>query len=502
MGAAAWASAMLWGPGAARAQVQGGVLRTAHYANPSSLDPATSRTSTDSIVLWNIYDTLIRPTPDLQPVPGLAESWEWENDMTLVLNLRQGVKFHDGTPFDAEAVRHNIDFAKNDPRTRISGEIDTVKEVEVRDPHTAVLHLTTPDATILLTLTERPGMMASPTARDSQGEGHDRNPVGAGMFRCDAWNDASSVQMSRYEDYWEADKQYLDGMVIGIYTDTSTGLRSVQAGQNDFQQNVPALSVKELQAQQNLELYVGPQLYYHKLYFNLSDKRGGPLTDQRVRQAINFAVSKDAFNQVICSGLGEVAGMCVPKGSYGWDEQAANYYSYDPEKAKALLAEAGYADGVDLVFCHYADPPGQQRMEVVSSMLSAVGFRCSFKSGSVAQMGEQWNDGAGDVLMSAWTGRPDTALSLYQQAHKSSYYVKSAAEPSPELTALLEAARSTLDTEAREEAIRVAARKEREVAMDCPLVFQPQIIVHAQKVKGWEPNIIGKPRFNAVWLEG
>ena len=140
-------------------------------------------------------------------------------------------------------------------------------------------------------------------------------------------------------------------------------------------------------------------------------------------------------------------------------------------------------------------------MEIVSSMLEAVGFRCSYKSGSVPQMGKEWNDGAGDVLMSAWTGRPDPALSMNLLYHKSSYYVKGDAEPSVEFTKLLEATRSTVDPEAREEVLRKAARMERELAMECPLVFQPQIVIHRPAIKGWAPNLIGKPKFNGVWIE-
>jgi len=493
---------MVVAPDFARAQVSGGILKLSHYSNPSSLDPATSRIGTDSTVLWNIYDTLVRPTPDLQPLPGLAESWEWEDDTTLVLNLRKGVKFHDGTDFNAEAVRHNIDFAKNDPRTRVSNLLETVREVEVRDDHTAVMLLNTPDAGLLMALTERVGMMASPTARDERGEDHDRNPAGAGMFRATAWNEASNVEMEKYEDFWEADKVHLDGMVINIVTDTSTGVRSVMSGQNNFIHQVPTLLVDQLKREPGIEMYVGPSLYFHKLYFNLSEARGGPLMDQRVRQAINYAMNKEAFNQVICSGLGEIANMCVPKGSPGYDEEAANYYSYDPEKAKALLAEAGYEDGCDLVFCHYANPPGQQRMEVVSAMLSAVGFRMTFKSGSIPQMGKEWNDGAGDVLMSAWTGRPDTGLTMNLLYHPTSYFVKGDAEPSKEFTKLVESTRSEIDPEKREENMRQAARMEREIAMELPIVFQPQITAWRTDVKGWEAGLLGKPRFEGVWIEG
>ncbi|MDF1855884.1 ABC transporter substrate-binding protein [Pseudooceanicola sp.] len=499
-GAAGGAAALL-GAMPANAQVKGGILKVSHYANPTSLDPHTSRAATDSTVLWNIYDTLIRPTPDLKPAPGLAESWKWEDGKTLVLHLRPGVKFHDGTDFDAAAVAHNIDFAKHDPRTRVSNLLETVREVEIRDPLTAVLKLNTPDVALLMALTERVGMMASPTARAERGEDHDRNPAGAGMFKVDAWNEASDVEMTTFADYWDKENQYLDGMVISIIADTSTGVRSVLSGQNNFMHTVPTIQVKKLQNQPGLEMYVGSQLYFHKLYFNLSEKRGGPLMDQRVRQAINYAVSKDAFNQVICSGLGEIANMCVPKGSPGYDEEAASRYSYDPEKAKALLAEAGYADGCDLTFCFYANPPGQQRMEVVSSMLTAVGFNLNFKSGSLAQMGKDWNDGAGDVFMSGWTGRPDPALSMNLLYHKSSYYVKGDAEPSTEFTAMLEACRSTVDPDEREEVMRKTARMEREIAMELPLVFQPQVMIYRSNVKGWKPNIIGKPRFNGVWIE-
>jgi len=499
VGAAGVGSAL--GPRFAFAQTEGGTLNVSHYTNPSSLDPHTSRTAADSTVLWPIYDTLVNSTPDLKPIPGLAESWEWEDDVTLVMNLRKGVKFHDGTDFNAEAVAHNIDFCKNDERTRTSALVESVREVEARDEHTAVFHMHSPDAAILMALTERPGMMASPTARAERGEDHDRNPAGTGMFRVVAWNEASNVEMERNPDYWNPDVVHLDRLVMAIIPDTATGVRSVLSGQNDFIHYVPTLQVGQLEGNPDLELFVGTSLYFHKLYFNLSEERNGPLRDVRVRQAINYAVNKDAFNQVICSGLGIRADMCVPEGTPGYDAQAASHYSYDPEKAKALLAEAGYEDGCDIVFCHYANAPGQQRMEVVSAMLEAVGFRMSFKSGSVPQMGKEWNDHAGDVLMSAWTGRPDPALTMNLLYHPKSYYVKGGAEPSKEFTALLESTKTEVDPEKREENMRQAARMERELAMELPIVFQPQIVAYRKEIKGWEPNLLGKPWFRGVWIE-
>lgn len=491
------AGAMAFRADFARAQVQDGVLRVVTYANPSTLDPSTGRSGADHTVLWSIFDTLIDFTPDLKPLPGLAESWEWEDDKTLVLTLRKGVNFHDGTDFDAEAVRANIDWAKTGPRSTIQADWNNVEEVEVRDPHTVVLHLNAPDAALLMVMSDRAGMMSSPKALEEMGEDYDRNPVGTGQMKFVKWDDNQQVVTEKNPDYWQEGLPKLDSIVFVVMTDNSTGVRSALSGQNNFIFRVPPKQAEQLKAEDGFELYVGPQLYFQNIYFNMSEGRG-PMEDVRVRQAINFAINKEAYNQIVTSGLGEIAKTQFPESTDAFNPEAAAMYPYDPDRAKALLKEAGFGDGLTLKMNHYSDPQSVQRIEILQAMLGAVGITFESVTGSVPQSNKLWNDGVGDIKLSAWTGRPDPAMTFALLFHPTAYYNKGGAEPSKELTAAIEAMRSTTDPEARQTAIQHASLLERKWAMGVPLVFEPQIILHSDAVHGWQPNVLGKPRFGGV----
>lgn len=482
------------------AAVNGGTLKVCTYANPSTLDPSTGRSGADHTVLWSIFDTLIDFTPDLKPRPGLAESWEWADDKTLVLTLQKGVKFHDGTDFDAEAVKANAEWAKNGPRSTIKADWKNVDSVEVRDPHTVVLHLNAPDGALVMILSDRAGMMSSPTALAALGEDYDRNPVGTGQVKFVKWDDGQQVVTERNGDYWRKGLPHLDGITFVVMTDNSTGVRSVLSGQNNFIFRVPAKLVDSLKKKEGFKLYVGPQLYFQNIYFNLSKGRGA-MEDVRVRQAINFAINKEAYNQVVTSGLGEIAGTQFPKSTEAYNPEAAAMYNYDPDKAKALLKEAGYSNGLTLKMNHYSDPQTTQRIEILRAMLGTAGIEFESVTGSVPQANKLWKEGVGDIKLSAWTGRPDPAMSFSLLFHPTAYFNRGGAEPSKELTQAIEEMRSVVDPEKRQAAIHRASLLERKWAMGVPLVFEPQIILQANNVEGWEPNVLGKPRYDGMRIE-
>ncbi|WP_176441050.1 ABC transporter substrate-binding protein [Oceanicola sp. 22II-s10i] len=501
MAAALGAGALVFDAPFARAQVKGGELRVSQYSNPSSLDPSTGRSGADHTVLWTIYDTLVDFSPDLKPMPGLAESWEWENETTLVLKLRQGVTFHDGEPFNSAAVQANFDHAKNGPRSTIRQDWASVDSVEARDDHTVALNLSEPDGALVMVLSDRAGMMASPKAIRESGEaGFDRTPVGTGQMKFVKWDDAQQVVTERNESYWREGMPHLDGITFVIITDNQTGLRSVLSGQNNFVYRVPPVRVEEVSKNPDFTTYIGPQLYVQMVYFNLSEGRG-PMEDVRVRQAINYAMNKEAYNTIVTSGNGEIAHCQFPKATEAYTDEIGAMYPYDPDRAKALLKEAGFGGGLKLVSNHYSDPQSAQRMEIIAAMLEAVGITLENTVAAVAQSNKTWNEGVGDIHLSAWTGRPDPAMTLSLLFHKNAYYNKGGSEPSVELTEAIDETRRLVDAEKRMESIHRAIRLERENAMCLPMVFEPQIITHANNVKGWEPNIIGKPRYGGMWME-
>src|SRR5690625_2072992 len=227
------ALAALGRPGQLLAQATGSdsILKVAAMANPSSMDPATGGSGADHILLYPVFDTLVEWDYDtLEPKPGLAKSWAYPDPQTLVLTLQEGVRFHDGTPFDAEAVKFNLDRNRSDQRSNIRTELITVESVDVTGPLEVTLKLKEPDTSLVLILSDRAGMMVSPTAVQKLGENHDRNPVGAGPMKFVSWSDGERIELTKNTDYWKKNRPLVGGISFRIIPDSATRLRAVQSG--------------------------------------------------------------------------------------------------------------------------------------------------------------------------------------------------------------------------------------------------------------------------------
>jgi ABC-type transport system substrate-binding protein len=480
---------------------QGGVLRVSGNTNPSSMDPATGGAGSDHVFLYPVFDTLIDFEPEtLTARPGLAESWAYPDPKTLVLTLRPNVLFHDGTPLDAAAVKFNLDRSRTDPRSNIKGDLVTVESVEATGPLQVTIKLKQPDAALLLILSDRAGMMASPKAVQELGKEHDRKPVGAGPMRLVNWIDNEKVIVARFDKYWKQGQPLLDGIEIAVIHEINTGLRSVIGGQNDFVYFLSPQQKPIVERSRNLVAVTGPTLYCIKVFLNFAKP---PLDDVRIRRALNLAVDRESFAKATMAGLSEVATTVLPKVHWAYDPALENFYKYDPDRAKVLLAEAGHAGGIELPMVGYADQRQQQRQEVLIEQLSKVGIKLKFSQYSIPEGSANFfvkKEGTG--LLSQWTGRPDPSLTFTLLYGKDSYFNAGRGEASPEVTTALAESRASSDLADRKKAFARLQKLVLEQALSVPLLFQFELDAHVAKVKGFKSNLLGKPKFDGVWLEG
>jgi len=476
-----------------------GTLRVASYSNPSRLDPSTGTNGADHAMLWPMFDTLVDiDFATLQPKPKLAESFEFRDPTTFVLNIRKNVTFHDGVALDADAVKFNFTHMMTNPASAVKGEISTLKSVEVEGPMRVALKLSQPDVSIVLALTDRSGMMSSPKAITERGADYDRNPVGTGQYVFQRWEDANKLVMTRNPNYWQPGQPKLDAIEFRIIPDTNTGLRAVYAGECDLVYRVSPQQIPAIDRAANVAKHVDPGLYTQQLFFNNAKP---PMDDLRVRQAINFAIDRVAYTKVISAGYGQPAYTSVPPNHWAYDEKAASYYHYDPDKAKALLKEAG-AEGVELHAFHYSDSRAQQRMEILTQYLTKVGFKLKYTTGAIPVVNKQFNEQpGGHFISSAWTGRADPSVILTSMFMPGGYYNRGDVLPTPELKQAILDTLSAQDQDKRKEAFARALRYERESALYAPLTFDPEIVVHNPRVKGFVPTLLGKPRFDGISLE-
>ncbi len=477
---------------------RGGILRIAYPFQPTSLDPAFGRQNGDFDFLYPVFETLVDWEPaTMLPKPALATSWTFADPTTFVLKLRENVGFHDGTPFDAKAAKFNLDRCMNEPKSNAKGDLTTVASVEITGPFELTFHLKRPNAALPLILSGRAGFMASPDAVTKAGEGFARNPVGTGLWKFSAWRDNEIVSFRRNENYRDKDLPLPDGIDFHIIADSNTGLRSVIAGDNDFVWAL-ASSQKPTVDRSGLGQSIGTSQQLFLLWINQSK---GPLGDVRVRQALNYAIDRNAYNKVTEAGLNEVAHSLVPKAHWAYDPSLESYYPHDPAKARALLAAAGFPNGLDLTLTGPNDQPSTQRQEVVIEQLRQVGVRAKLTALSVNDsIKAYFYDKQFDLLLIVWGSRQDPSMMFNTLFSKDSPSNPSGMEPDGFADALA-ATQAVPDIKTRVQALSKIQHIVADNALMVPLVFDAQFSAFTKHVKGYKPNLFGRLRLDGMSLE-
>jgi peptide/nickel transport system substrate-binding protein len=304
--------------------------------------------------------------------PWLATSWTTDPDaLTMTLNLRQGVKFHDGTDFNADAVKFNLDRFRESTR----GEIRNVQSVEVVDPYTVLLTLSAWDSTIDGAVLYFAGNMISPTAFQAHDkEWAEQNPVGTGPFKFVSWERDVSIEYERNADYWQAGKPYLDGIEFVIIADSMVRLAAFEKGEVDVLERV---DVKDVEALKAAGKYDVQSLHWAGLGLMAlvpdSGHPDSPFADLKVRQAAAYAIDAQALIDSVLHGEGLPASQYADPNSWA-NNPAVKAIPYDPEKAKQLLSEAGYANGFTCTIYAKTGPPTEQIATAVQGFLSKVGI--------------------------------------------------------------------------------------------------------------------------------
>ena len=450
------------------AQTPPNVLVVGQIAEPASLDPHVSTAANDFRIAVNVYDGLVRNTPGtLEIEPALATEWTISDDgLEYTFTLREGVTFHDGTPFNAEAVKFNFDrmldeshpFASTGPFP-LSFFFSSVESVEVIDETTVKFTLNEAFAPFMSNLASPTGLIVSPAAVEQNGADYGRNPVGTGAFKFEEWQSNSRVVVSRNEDYWDGPAP-LEAVIFRPIVDANTRVAEMLSGGIDVLLETPPDNVAQFRNDANYQVKetVGPHVWYVML-----NAKDGPFADKRVRQAVNYAVNKETLVNNVLQGTADVsAGPIPPAFNWAYNEDVAPY-PYDPDKARELLAEAG-AEGASLTFLVTEGGSGMldpvPMGTAIQADLAAVGLNVEIQT-------YEWNtflaevnpglEGKGDMAQMAWmTSDPDTLPFLTlrtaafpeQGGFNSSYY------SNPEVDELLDRARVSTDREERGELYR------------------------------------------------
>jgi peptide/nickel transport system substrate-binding protein len=494
------------GPAARRAFAQsatpkkGGTLRVGFYIEAATMDPHLSGSKIDRQVYHNVYEPLVTLDVKLGIKPGLAESWTQPDPKTVVFKLRRGVKFHDGTDFNAEVAKFNFTRMKTEPKSVRKGEVANIDTVDVVDPYTLRLNLKRPDAALLATLTDRAGMMVSPKVIQERGAELERNARGAGTgpFEFVEWVKDAHIVLKRNENYWnKTGGPYLDRIRYRPIPDDTVKLQSLQAGEIDVMDYVQPRDVAAVKADKNVVVVDVPSLADFAYQLNHTKP---PFNMKALRQAVACALDLEQIVKGVWLDVGVPANGPIPPTSWAYDSSIP-YIKRDLAKAKAKLAEAGKASGFGFTMTTNNIPINVQEAEVIQAQLAEAGISMKINLVDSATLISSGNAKNFEMISYQWSGRPDpdgNTFQFYKTTQGTS--LNWSGISNPQIDALLDKTREVSD---RAERKKLYSQLTRILQDELPMVF----IVHpiepkafSPKVQNYEPIPDGMMRFKDVWL--
>ena len=472
----------------------------------ASLDPISTTEGETYRVTENIFETLVTyGEQDTTINPGLAEKWEVSDDgLTYTFNLRQGVKFHDGTDFNAEAVVFNFNRWMNGNAdmfpyyTMFGGykndEGHVIQEVKAVDEYTVQFVLKRQQAPFLKNLAMKPFGIASPAAVEKYGEQFRNNPVGTGPFKFVEWKQNDSITLEKNPDYWQEGLPKLSKVIYRVIPENTARLNALVNGEIDIMDGLNNSDEATVLANDQLQVLERPSNNVGYIGMTVTRK---PFDNKLVRQAINHAIDKQAIIDAFYGGKAEPAINPLPPSLEGYNDQIKDY-EYDLEKAKALLAEAGYADGfeIDLWAMPVARPymPEAQKVaEVIQESLSQIGITANIQSVEWATYLEKAANGEFDMFMLGWTGdNGDADNFLYTLLDKDSIGSNNHSHYSnDELHDILIEAQTETDQAKRNELYMKAQEIIKEDAPWVPLVHSVPLLAAHKDVINYVPHPTG-----------
>lgn len=341
---------------------------------PSTFAASDSNWGNEAPYLQAVYDTLLRETPDAQLEPWLATDWSYDDTKTvLTMTLRDDVTFTDGTKFDADVAAQNV-LRFRDGGSSMKSYLDSVADAKAIDPTTLEITLTQPNPALLYYLAQNAGLMSSPKQFDAPDE--KTNPVGSGPYVLD---EAATVAGSKYvftenSNYWAADSRHYDTVNINVYS-TQAGVNALQGKQIDGAL-IDADSVGKVEAA-GYEVKKSQQDWTGLILFDRTGALNPALGDVRVRQAINYAIDRDGLLDA-ARGFGTKTTQIFSTTNPAYDAELDDQYTYDPERAKQLLAEAGLAGGFTLTMPLVQELGLNSQFDILKQYLGAVGITVDY----------------------------------------------------------------------------------------------------------------------------
>lgn len=469
-------------------------LRIAAATDASSLDPIRGNSAADQQLLFPIYDTLISYNSDLIPEPGLVESWELPSPTELQLNLREGVTFHDGTDFDAEAVKYNIERGQAED-SLVAPELAAIDEVRIDDELTATLVLSRPDASLLMSLADRAGMMVSPTAAEEAGGDLSTDPVGAGGWAFSEWRRGEILRVERFEEYWDESAVRASEISFSILTEPQTRANSLIGGQQDIALDIATPHADLVREADAVSLFESVRLVSNVVFLNPASDA---VSDPRVRRALALSVDREALLESGFFGFGEPARGIYPDVYWAGPPESVGY-GLNRDEARRLLTEAG-AEGLTFDLVAIANAQTTRIAEILKEQWAEVGVTVEIIPREVVQMNQEFFvEGVHPAALTQFIPHPDPAMT-YALAFGSAGFFNPAKIAAPGLEEALAEQNQFSEIDDRKDGLDRAAEALYDFTPVVPITASVALVGLSDEVSGFELSLLGKPKFVGVTL--
>ncbi len=445
-----------------------------------SLDPHATNDSPSANLTRQIYSALVRTNVNMEYEGDLAETWEVLSPTEWQFNLRKGVKWHDGNDFTASDVKFSIE--RQQGSAQVKHLVEAIAEVEVVDPHTVIIRTHEPNGPLLANLAHSATRIVSEKAVTQYGDDYANNPIGTGPLKFVEAVSGDRVVLERFDDYFEGTPATAK-LTMRVIPEGTSRTIALETGEIDFVSDVEPVDIDRIIASSELELY---DVLSNRIEWLSINNEKEPFNNVLVRQALNYAINKDSVITVAENGRGTPVHTITGPTVLGYNGDI-NYYPYDPEKAKDLLAEAGYPDGFKTTLWASGDAR-LRAAQVIQADLLAVGIDASIENLEWAAYLEKTSAGEHDLHLLGWsnlTGDGDGGI--YPNFHSSAqgsgnrtFYTNSAVDE------LLELGRTETDIEIRAQHYYDAQEIIMQEAAMVPLYVRPTSIAARKGLKGIE----------------
>ncbi|MCL4368653.1 MAG: ABC transporter substrate-binding protein [Actinobacteria bacterium] len=476
-----------------------------------NLDPIQE--TVESMGLDLIEQELLRGKQDPQTqvfslVPGLAESWDQPDSKTVIFHLRKGVVFQDGSPFNAQVVKWNLDRMVNNPKSAAKTDLLTLKSVDVVDDYTVRLNLNAPPTALLFNLSDlmpqNREAIVSKDAVDKNGEDYlARHPVGAGPFQFVEWKTGDSMTVKKFDKYWEMGEDgqplpYLDSIVFHWVADKTVKAVQIRTGNLDIVDEIDAQDIPAVKAVPNLQFMEYPwsaQVQY--MFFNMTKPPFGD--NLKLRQASLYAIDYQSIAKTVGLNAGYPAYYFWGKGVLGYDETLPRY-DYQPDKAKQLIKDAGFPNGIDVDASLIAREPDNRTAQVIKSMWDAVGFRTILDPIERTAVVAKWQNGDFQVGLSGrgW-GEIDPDNYSFRLTTEGPFNFAHWSDPG--MDSCMKEGREATDPNQRAQIYKKCQNIIYEQAPYGQSWYFTKNITVNNKVKGWLTNYLEAVRLTYAWLD-